>query len=94
MVRLTAALNVQEIEIGGQKRLLTNMRDITPHKGAEEEIRSLAEFPEENPDPVIRSSGDGLVLDANQPALRLLGAMGWQASHPYPRSCSGRLDVF
>jgi PAS domain S-box-containing protein len=33
-----AVLNVKRIELGGQKRLLTNMRDITPRKQTEEKL--------------------------------------------------------
>jgi len=59
--------------------------NVTERKRAEEEIRSLAEFPEENPNPVIRAFRDGSVLYANQPALRLLELMGWQAGHSLPK---------
>jgi len=58
--------------------------EIAARKQAEEEILSLAEFPKENPNPVLRVSGDGQVLYANQPAIRLLVAMGWHASQPLP----------
>jgi len=58
--------------------------EIAARKRAEEEVRSLAEFPEENPNPILRATGDGPVLYANQPALRLMEAMGWQAGHPLP----------
>jgi PAS domain S-box-containing protein len=58
--------------------------DITQQKRAEEEIHSLAEFPEENPNPVLRISIDGLVLYANQPAVKLLETMGWHTGQRLP----------
>ncbi|MFA5972338.1 MAG: PAS domain S-box protein [Lentimicrobiaceae bacterium] len=41
-------------------------RDITEKKRVEETIRSLAKFPSENPDPVLRISRDGRLLFANE----------------------------
>ena len=64
--------------------ILSLVLDVTDRKRAEEEVRSLAEFPKENPNPILRASGDGSVLYANQPAVRLLEAMGWQAGQPLP----------
>ncbi len=58
--------------------------EIAAHRRAEEEIRSLAEFPQENPNPTLRASGDGRVLYANPPAVRLLETMGWQAGQTLP----------
>ncbi len=58
--------------------------EIVARKQAEEEIRSLAEFPQENPNPILRVFGDGAVLYANQPAIRVLKAMGWRAGQGLP----------
>jgi PAS domain S-box-containing protein len=66
------------------RSLRVTVTDISDRRRAEQEIRSIAEFPEENPNPVIRASSDGSVLYANAPALRLLEAMGWQAGRPLP----------
>ncbi|MBL6935440.1 MAG: PAS domain S-box protein [Alphaproteobacteria bacterium] len=43
---------------------------------ATREIRSLAQFPNENPDPVLRITDDGRVLYANEPGKRLLEMWG------------------
>jgi PAS domain S-box-containing protein len=51
-------------------------RDITEKKRAEEEIKSLAKFPSENPDPVLRIQQDGTLLFANESGYKLL--TGWQ----------------
>ena len=50
----------------------------------EAELRSLAQFPEENPNPVLRAAGDGAVLYANGPARALLESMGWREGLPLP----------
>jgi PAS domain S-box-containing protein len=50
--------------------------DITARKQAEEEIRSLSRFPDENPNPVLRVEESGKVLYANhasEPLLRMWG---------------------
>ncbi|CAG0935821.1 Signal transduction histidine-protein kinase/phosphatase DegS [Thermoflexales bacterium] len=49
-------------------------RDITERKQAEEEIASLAKFPSENPNPVLRLSQAGNVLYANAASQTLLQA--------------------
>ncbi|RJP34179.1 MAG: response regulator [Candidatus Omnitrophota bacterium] len=51
-------------------------RDITETRRAEEENKNLAKFPEENPNPVLRISSDGVLLYSNksgQPLLQLWG---------------------
>jgi PAS domain S-box-containing protein len=57
---------------GPDDRFLYGMRivqDVTERKRAEEEIRSLARFPDENPDPVFRIGRDGVLLYVNGPGL-------------------------
>jgi len=53
-------------------------RDITDWKRAEEEIRSLAKYPAENPNPVLRVSRDGTILSANPAGRPLLDHWGCQ----------------
>jgi PAS domain S-box-containing protein len=45
-------------------------RDITERKQAEEEIKSLAKFPSENPNPILRFDLNGVLLYANDAALK------------------------
>ena len=49
-------------------------RDISQRKQAEAEIQSLARFPDENPNPILRIAGDGVILYANQSSQPLLQA--------------------
>lgn len=56
-------------EING---FVVNARDITERKKAEAERESLAKFPSENPNPVLRIAADGKVLYANEAAAGML----------------------
>jgi PAS domain S-box-containing protein len=47
-------------------------RDISEHLKAEQAIKDLATFPEENPDPVIRVSDKNLIMYANPGSTQLL----------------------
>jgi len=51
-------------------------RDITERIQAEETIRQLARFPDENPSPVIRVNSDGVILYANEASAPLLDSWG------------------
>lgn len=48
------------------------LRNITEQKKLEEELRSIASFPEENPNPVLRLNHNGCVIYANPAAQVLL----------------------
>jgi PAS domain S-box-containing protein len=52
-------------DVGDTKVIQCNIRDITERKHAEEQIKSLARFPEENPNPVLRVARNGAILYAN-----------------------------
>jgi PAS domain S-box-containing protein len=52
--------------------VVTLYDDVTESKRAEEEIRILARFPSENPDPVLRVDRSGLLLFANEVCFKLL----------------------
>ncbi|HET8734787.1 MAG TPA: PAS domain S-box protein [Anaeromyxobacteraceae bacterium] len=59
--------------------------DITERKQAEARAESLARFPRENPDPVIRLAADLTVLYANAAASRLLGELDVKVGQGAPR---------
>ena len=61
-------------------------RDITERKRMEEEIRSLAQFPSENPNPVLRLDRHGTVLSANEASKPLLQEWGSRIGEVAPKS--------
>ena len=68
----TAPLLTAEGRVGGY---LAQIVDITDRKHAGEERDSIARFPEENPDPVLRIASTGKILYANGAAEALLQAL-------------------
>ena len=64
--------------------LISTGRDITEHKYAEERIEDLARFPDENPNPVMRVSLDGILLYANAASQTLLASWTAQPGHQIP----------
>jgi PAS domain S-box-containing protein len=60
-------------------------RDVTQHKKMEEEIRSLAEFPSENPNPVLRLDKEGTVLVANQASKAILREWNCELGQTAPK---------
>ena len=78
--------------IGGQRRSIAIVRDITERKQAEATLREaheqaewLARLPEENPNPVMRISADGSVLYCNPASVKIPGwacEIGRQLSDP------------
>ena len=59
-------------------------RDITKRKQIEEEIKSLARFPAENPNPVLRATHDGKLVYANAASAPLLGDWGTKVGNYLP----------
>lgn len=63
---------------------MLTLRDITEQKKLEEELRNIASFPEENPNPVLRLGHNGCVLYAN-PAAQVLLCEEFSKSAPRSR---------
>ncbi|MCJ7455967.1 PAS domain S-box protein [Candidatus Bathyarchaeota archaeon] len=59
-------------EKGDRTGWISIVRDITERRRMEEEIESLARFPSENPNPVLRLDRHGTVLSANEASKALL----------------------
>jgi len=59
-------------------------RDITARREAEDQIRNLARFPEENPNPVMRFTRDGTIVYANKASGPLLHAWGCGVGEKVP----------
>ena len=56
--------------------------DITERRRAEEEIKSIAKFPSENPGPILRISHDGTLLYVNPAGLKQLPQWNLQIGQP------------
>lgn len=69
---------------GNLKQVIEYTLDITDRKRAEKEVAGLAEFPNENPNPVLRISADGKILYGNRASLPLLGAWQCCVGEPVP----------
>lgn len=61
-----------------------DIQDITQRKQGEDAIRRLAQFPEQNPNPVLRVGSDGSVHYVNAAASKLLFGLGWRPGRPAP----------
>jgi PAS domain S-box-containing protein len=73
-------------------QVYTTFDDITERKLAEEQIKSLARFPDENPNPVLRVDQEGTVLYANASAdEKLLRAWGVPPTGVLPASLRDEL---
>ena len=72
---------MREGKVVGVQMILT---DVTARKHAEREIAMLAKFPEENPNPILRVSVEGIVIYSNQPAIVLLEAWGCRVGQSLP----------
>ncbi|MHB9026061.1 MAG: ATP-binding protein [Armatimonadota bacterium] len=59
-------------------------REVEERVRAEQALRRSAQFPEENPNPVLRVAVDGALLYANAPARKWLATLGWQDDSPLP----------
>lgn len=60
--------------------------DITERKRVEEEMKILAKFPSENPNPVLRIAVDGTVLYGNGASVPLLNEWGCEAGQSVPEA--------
>jgi PAS domain S-box-containing protein len=67
---------------------ITSLRLREAHARAEDELRSLALFPQENPGPVMRFSKDGTILYANKAASPLLAFWEGRVGGPAPAPMS------
>jgi len=73
-------------EGGRVQGLILSLFETTKRKKAEEEARSLARFPDENPNPVMRISKDGIVLYCNDAGRPMLDEWKCQVGQLAPNS--------
>ena len=58
--------------------------DITDRKRSEEQLRWVAQFPEQNPSPVLCVGEDETLLYANEAAQKWQATLDWQSGAPLP----------
>ena len=73
----TVTISISAMTVEGKEVIQAIIRDITENKKANEEIKNLARFPSEDPNPVLRISEDGLILYANDASSSVLST--WRA---------------
>ena len=74
----------ERLEQRVEERTRTLTREIAERKRAEKEIRDLANFPEQNPEPVLRFAADGKLLYANPASGRVLKELACGIGEPAP----------
>src|SRR5271157_164625 len=70
--------------VDSKKVIQCNIRDITERKQAEDEIKSLAKFPDENPFPILRLNDKGVILRANRASRAMLEDWKTTIGQPAP----------
>lgn len=80
-------LVTREISIRGERLFLGITRDITERTKAEDQIRQLALFPEQNTNPVFRIGPDGTILYANKASKPLLSSWKTQVGQLIDPEC-------
>jgi PAS domain S-box-containing protein len=78
-------------ENGAPASVVEVNNDITGRKEAEADLRQAAEFPDQNPQPVVRVSRDGTVLYANRGSAPLLRFWGCEVGRALPGSWADRI---
>ncbi|MHC4355960.1 MAG: PAS domain S-box protein, partial [Planctomycetota bacterium] len=76
---------------GNPKYIIAVGRDITERRRARQEVQSLAKFPSEDPNPVLRISSDGTVLYANEPSAPVLQTWQCGVGERLPEACIERV---
>lgn len=88
----TVTVAVSTMLVEGKEIVQGIMRDITESQRAIEEIKDLARFPSEDPNPVLRVSKDCTILYANDASAPALETWNSREGQPLPEPWSARID--
>jgi len=72
--RFPVELSIVPIDIDDERVYTLYIHDATQRKAAEREIKSLARFASESPNPILRVNGEGLIVYANAASRSLTNA--------------------
>ncbi len=81
-------------ETGVVKEYVGEFVDISERERAEEERASIAKFPEENPNPILRLTPDGVVLFANEASRTLLHDRSSFSANPFDQVRARAADAY
>ncbi len=92
---LMVPLEIQskKVSFKGQQVMVVAVRDLTERKEAQEEMLSLAKFPDENPKPVLRMSMKGTILYANNASGPILETWGCKKGEHLPGEWGKRVEA-
>ena len=88
----TVTISLSAMSMNGKNIVQGIIRDITESKRASEEISNLAKFPSEDPNPVLRISGDGKILYANDASSSVLRTWRIQEGQLLPELWRTRIE--
>lgn len=88
----TVTMTVSKMYVEGKEIVQGIMRDVTDSKKANEEIKSLAKFPSEDPNPVLRISKDSIILYANDASSSALKTWDIQEGQRLPEPWCDRIE--
>jgi len=80
-------------EAGRPSAIIGISRDISERRKSEEAVMSLARFPGEDPNPVLRTTLDGKLIYANEPARVFLRTLGKEADEPLPQQVNEVIEI-
>ena len=81
-------ISERETTVEGCRVVISTIRDTSYRIRAEAELKSIAQFPEENPNPVIRADREGRILYLNQPAKSFFKEIEWKSEDTLPAQLS------
>ncbi len=84
-------ISIVPIDLESERFYTLYIHDITSRKQAEHEIKGLARFAAESPNPILRVTGTGLIVYANNASRPLLSAWGTEQGESLPEEWVGEV---
>jgi PAS domain S-box-containing protein len=87
VIRIGFSAHMEYDDERGETVIKSASKDITERKRTEEEIKNLARFPSENPNPVLRVTRNGTILYANAGSTPVLNVWKCDTRKSIPKFC-------